>query len=162
MKKIILIISFILSSIIVSAQDIMVDTVFVVSEAIPYHTKKLSELKKHFKDNEDYQKFHDLSLKGLVCGNKSCSGEDLVLYKGATFDNPVDGMYSFSPCQLASSNPLGFERIKISQADFPELNPRHCRSIKVLKNEQSQHVWKVLHDRTIASNLSCGVHFDWP
>ena len=154
-----------------TSKEFYVDTVFVVAERIKYNTNNLSALKAHL---SDYNKFYDLSLKGLECskedGSGNCcssgagcsSGDDLVLYKGATFDNPVDGMYSFSPCHSASSNPLGFERIKISQADFSELNPKHCRGIKVFKNEQSQHVWNVLHNRTISNKLFCGVQFDWP
>lgn len=36
------------------------------------------------------------------------------LYEGATFDHPIDGMYSFFPCMSSSNAPRGFPRPVLS------------------------------------------------
>lgn len=142
------------------SNEFYVDTVFVVKEAIPFNSKKLEELRNSL---SDYDLFYENSLKELETSGKCTKGEDFVLYKGATFDNPaVNGLYSFTPSKIFNTKSIGFERVKISKQDISEINPRLTRNIKQLKNSRPEDVWNVIKTKTEQNNLFPAVKVDWP
>ena len=50
----------------------------------------------------------------------------LTLYRGATLDDPIDGMFSFVPARLASERDPRFARPRVSLPGF--INPSNVRS----------------------------------
>jgi hypothetical protein len=42
----------------------------------------------------------------------------LRLYLGATIENPVNGMYSFSPAKILGDVPVGFSRVQLRDKDL--------------------------------------------
>jgi hypothetical protein len=86
------------------------DTVFVVSEFIEYDTSDPNALSNLgiYKDSVfkmAFPKPTDFSLK-------------LRLYKGANFQNTVEGMYSFSPAKIWDNQQSGFPRIPLRDMDY--------------------------------------------
>lgn len=86
------------------------DTVFVVAEKRSYAYKSFAS------DLKGFVPKHYDEIMGAK-GNNSTNS--LVCYKGATFSNPVNGMYSFVPCQPAGDAiKSGFQRVCLREKDF--------------------------------------------
>ena len=83
------------------------DTVFVVDE---YRTYKTSSYKT---DLEGFVPDLYFDLMGFDAWKKE---EEFVCYKGATYRNPVNGMYSFAPCKPYIDGTSGFPRVKVDCA----------------------------------------------
>jgi hypothetical protein len=100
------------------------DTVFVVYERIRLgkddryiYKKKLSELSKKVPINY----LHNVILP-ICFGNQESIGSRVnngshilenVLYIGATYDTPVNGIYSFFPCRKKEGIEIGFPRFEL-------------------------------------------------
>ena len=86
------------------------DTVFVVGESrryIPfnYNTNLKGFVPKAFP-----------VIMGNFMSNKNC----FTCYQGATFNQPVQGMFSFSPCKPYKGVNEGFPRVKLTDKDFAQ------------------------------------------
>ena len=70
---------------------------------------------------------------GKAC-NKTCVAriipQTLRSYRGAAFDNQVDGIFSFFPCQAYTRNSLGFARPTIQ---MPTISDTQTRGIKITR-----------------------------
>ncbi len=74
----------------------VLDTVFVI-ERRQSQADFLNEVE------QDHPYAKEIILQGKI-------QPDGYVYRGATFDKPVDGMYSFVPCRKSTSENKGFER----------------------------------------------------
>ena len=92
----------------------VIDTVFVVkTEAEPYFS--LEDIKKM-----NLGKYQDIVTKFILNKNDCLNEpEGLVLYKGATFDDQENGMYSFVPAKVYDGKKIGFPRFYMPD-DFYE------------------------------------------
>lgn len=94
------------------------DTVFVVGE------KRVYTGKTYQKDLAGFIPQYYDEIMGFSPHNTA----QLVCYKGATFNNPVNGMYSFAPCKPLSAYGLnGFRRVELRNQDLnsiPIINQR--------------------------------------
>ena len=87
----------------------VLDTVFVVGDYKAYHSKNAPSNLSGFVPN-DY-----CDLMGFVNWNPS---NDHICYRGATVNNPMNGMFSFVPCRPCSSGEVGFPRVVLTKADM--------------------------------------------
>lgn len=128
-----------------------VDTVFVVAEYEIYdpanEAKSLkvpSVISAHYRDVVVQHAFR--------IGHPSV---EYRLYKGATFHNPVEGMYSFSPARCCNGVPVGFPRLRIRNQNLRKRlasdtnrelltnNLRQAARISLLPNLRSAaEIWK--------------------
>jgi hypothetical protein len=82
----------------------VIDTVFVVKTAKSYLS--LDDIAKM-----NIGKYTDISTKFITGkNNKIDPPQGLTLYTGATFDDPVEGMYSFVPAKEYDNREIGFPR----------------------------------------------------
>jgi predicted nucleotidyltransferase len=82
----------------------VIDTVFVVKTA-----KRYDSLEDVIKMN--LKKYPDIVTKFIVDkNNKVYPPHGYTLYTGATFDDPVEGMYSFVPAKVYNGEEKGFPR----------------------------------------------------
>lgn len=93
------------------------DTVFVVGRSIPYNPAKPENLPSDPLVDPDFLKasFHT-ALPVTDC--EVTADLKLRLYLGATIDNPVNGMYSFSPAKVLKGTPEGFSRVRLREKDI--------------------------------------------
>jgi hypothetical protein len=149
-----------------AARRFVIDTVFVVSEdrqrftpADPPNTDeafRICTVESLATDGD-----------GMMCGSvKSCGATNswFTLYRGATHENPVDGMYSFVPCKRADRENFRFSRPKLSlpseivspasQAPNGAGNPLPRRKI--------QDLWKIVRDQIHSAGCLERVHFSTP
>lgn len=171
----------------------LLDTVFVVSETRIKYT--LTDFKP-LAGIREYDKYKRVFLDTFAtCCNPNkkvpkkiaCSincdavkvqrikgNTNFVYYEGATFDNPVEGMYSFVPAQLYSNNKNGFPklRIKLEKNDFTGLQ----NNIKKIPNNQNRNItlvtdsgindvkaiWEKIKELTEKAGLVPAVQFPYP
>lgn len=96
--------------------DFALDTVFVIGDRRPYTPQTMSL------DLAGYAPTiypHIMQLSG---------NQKLICYKGATYSNPCNGMYSFVPCMISNSGKRGFGRVVLTKADFQSCNMDHILS----------------------------------
>ena len=149
-----------------------IDTVFVVDESRQYRDVLDPKELKGFVPEKypeivslGYNKNTDPS-KGSACGGCATilTAESRVFrcYRGATFENRVDGMYSFVPCRLAEDNPNGFERPVITHNDFDFISDSLTQSYKLKKDvslDEAHEIWEKVRDICHKKNFLDGVRF---
>ena len=87
------------------------------------------------------------------------------LYRGATTEHRINGMFSFFPCQIARKEPLGFTRPRITLRDV--INPRHKQGFKVLREEEAgpsgfAGLWRTVVEQVLAAGCELGVEAALP
>ena len=92
--------------------EFVLDTVFVVKDACRYTPSKPLE-------TDDAFRF--CTIDPLADPLSNCAGDNFTLYRGATFDDRANGLYSFVPCQCADSRARRFARPSIRLPGY--INP---------------------------------------
>lgn len=85
----------------------VIDTVFVVDEWIEYNRSNAESILK----DKVSKTYWDTLIEPLLASRSDCGGSSDMyrLYFGATYNKPVNGMFSFFPC-LLDNNAGGFAR----------------------------------------------------
>jgi hypothetical protein len=84
------------------------DTVFVVADWIVYNPSMQA-----LQPPVISQNYFNIVYSKAYPNNQLNPNLALRLYKGATFNKKINGMYSFSPSQLYDNNNIGFPRISL-------------------------------------------------
>ena len=129
------------------------DTVFVVADSLTYSAPEARRVL------EDAAPETFLTVTGgpMVDNNEQGS---FRLYRGATADDPVDGMFSFFPATPATGD-AGFPRpvIELPREHF---NPRSWQAQKGLRRnctiEELRGIWKSLVSQVRGAGLLVGTH----
>jgi len=93
------------------SRKFVIDTVFVVDRWEDHSRENFPSFESKVSNT-----FMDVTLKPWHWGRAEeshCRGEDtssLRLYWGATYESPVDGMFSFFPASPTEETPNGFAR----------------------------------------------------
>ena len=131
------------------------DTVFVVDDYKVYDfASPLKSLKGFIP--KDYPKIMGFShWKGHM---------QLVCYKGATVNNPVNGMYSFVPCKPCNGSVTGFPRIKLTNSNLQGVISNNLTSslkYTVSSLTQNKQIWDTVRQLVKNGGLYEGVNFDY-
>jgi hypothetical protein len=133
------------------AGEFVVDTVFVVGEAQPLTTQRI--------DSEADEAFRVCTLERL--GRPGGRRHRFVLYRGATAEEPVHGMYSFVPCRRADASDYRFERPVIELPGY--VNPASGRGPSGTSRRRSieevREQWAQVRRRVIDAGCLIGVRF---
>lgn len=140
------------------------DTVFVVADWREYDPANPESLDRSG-ISEDYLKaVFDMAFPG-----KGHPSLPLRLYFGATPGNPVNGMYSFAPAQLAADQSQGFPRVPLRESLFKQGNTQipftnnlnSAPKIGELSAEQLRSVWETVRRETREANCVEGYGFEY-
>jgi hypothetical protein len=125
---------------------------FVVSQRRPYNSQDFRKLALP-------QAYVNVALKPFLAGSSCAAGEEFQLYEGATVENPVEGMFSFFPCQNGGG---GFARPIIELP--PYVNPKHKQGIKsaVVTLAQMKQLWLRVASQVTGQGLELGVQAEMP
>ena len=116
-----------------------VDTVFVVHSATPWTP--------HDADAVERDEAFLTCTAGSLCTHQDTIDQPLTLYRGATFDDRVEGMYSFVPAKTIDSAEPRFERPAIH---IPEaINPSSRQSTAGIETRMDP----VARERCLANGL---------
>lgn len=107
------------------------DTVFVVGDdknKLKYNINNdLSELKefapKYYCDIMNYKSSeNEPNCSCNKSKSEGCEKEtDFTCYRGASYDKPINGMYSFAPCKIGSEGKKGFKRVMLTENSFKDI-----------------------------------------
>ena len=129
------------------------DTVFVVSDYIEYDPSDENAL-----SNYNIDGYRDFVFK-MAFPEPFKHSLKLRLYIGATYDNPVSGMYSFAPARLYENNKHGFPRVKLKDLKYLTNNLNAGPKITDVEEKDVIEFWKKI--RNISRDEGCveGVQF---
>jgi hypothetical protein len=145
----------------------VLDTVFVVGE----HRQRFTPSNP---PNTD-EAFRVCTIESLAtggdantCGTSSACGDAnalFTLYSGATYEAPINGMYSFVPCRGADRDDFRFARpTLLLPLEF--VNPSSWRSPKGAGTPLSPHkireLWTTVRKQVVDAECLIGVHFPTP
>lgn len=135
--------------------EFCVDTVLVVASAEPWIPADVGGL--------------DLDDAFKVCTGQSVATRSrdaqtsLTLYRGATVDDPVEGMFSFVPARHADLDDPRFARPSV---DSKFINPANRQSTwgskRPLSMDTLRCTWEALRDQVLDASLLLGVWFETP
>lgn len=145
------------------------DTVFVVGEKRTYTAQTAQTDLAGF-----IPRYYDEIMGFNTWGTKT----EFTCYKGATFNNPVNGMYSFVPCKTAERGSCGFQRAKLTASDFasvsiPDLSRYKKNPYVITDNLNSapkritsnivanKQVWDIICQVIASQDFLKGVNFDY-
>lgn len=139
------------------------DTVFIVADWIEYSPSDLSPLRGH----PDVSEWYDQVVLSKAFPRQLRCSTRLRLYRGATYQNQVEGMYSFSPARLAASSPSGFPRVRLSNLEFITNNLNSAPKYTPSKPDpafslQVKSAWLKVRDEARAQGCVEGVRFLLP
>ncbi|SFE54140.1 hypothetical protein [Sunxiuqinia elliptica] len=132
----------------------IVDTVFVVDDWIEFYSK------------EDFKNINDTRIcKGYkdICINfLDKLPITRRLYFGATYENQVNGMFSFVPCKKSGNN-YGFERPVIILKDRVNSNRNTGFKQSTINNiDESKAIWNNIVKQIFKQDLKIGWGFKMP
>jgi hypothetical protein len=108
--------------------------------------------------------FRVCTIQSLLTDTE-CSGEAFTLYRGATHDVPVNGMYSFVPCRREDCGQPRFCRPTIS-LPVCYLNPASTQSPSGAKVPRSVaeicDLWEKIRQQVLDWNCELGISFSTP
>lgn len=134
----------------------VLDTVFVVAAAIPYNPRRPSQkILRHI----------DPIYKACVHDCLSIMDVTLTLYCGATYDNPVESMYSYIPCKpVSQSNVIaGWKRpiVRLPRYVLDGLS-RPFRSSKLSSLKHAFEIWQNILNQVHTCGLFPGTYIYEP
>jgi hypothetical protein len=131
------------------------DTVFVVGDYLEYDVSDPAPLS--LPELRDYH----TAVFQMAFPNPTKNSLKLRLYFGATYDNPFEGMYSFSPAQVFNGQSQGFPRVALKDLPYLTNNLNAAPKISGVSIDQSTIFWEEI--RTISREQGCveGVHYDF-
>jgi hypothetical protein len=136
--------------------NFVLDTVFVVKDSWPFMPSGIVP----YTDDA----FRVCTIEALRTDPKA-AGKSFSLYRGATFDAPVSGLYSFVPCRQADSDKARFPRPSVS---LPQryLNPKSWRGPSGAKEPRSvaelSELWEKVRQQVLDAGCLLGVSFSTP
>jgi len=136
-----------------AAGGFALDTVFVVSEELRFCPTAPPEID---------EAFRVCTIESLEAGGDR--NTQFTLYSGATYESPINGMYSFVPSRRANHDGFRFARPAISLAGEPIKG--HLQSPKGASTprspEQIRACWESVRQQVCAKDCLIGVHFATP
>lgn len=131
------------------------DTVFVVASFIEYDVSDPNALA-----SEDLGEYRDYVFN-MASRGPSVSSAKFRLYRGATYEFPQNGMYSFSPAQVWNNQPFGFPRIPLRNMEYITNNLNSAPKISEASNEEIKKFWDKIVILSRESGCVEGVQFNY-
>ncbi|MDY0083329.1 MAG: hypothetical protein RBR74_09125 [Ignavibacteriaceae bacterium] len=130
------------------------DTVFVISKYIDYD---ISDPEALMNVDDLYRKIV-FKMAFPFHNNKPLT---LRLYKGATFENKYNGMYSFVPARVWNNNASGFPRVKLHDIEYLTNNLNSAPKITELPDNEIKKFWEKIVKISRKQGCVEGVGFNY-
>lgn len=136
--------------------EFCLDTVFVVASAEPWTPGEATDL--------TVDEAFKTCTAGAIAARRSDAHLPLTLYRGATADNPVQGMFSFVPARRADRDDLRFPRPPIQLPGF--INPASRQSTwgskRPLPLNTLRNNWEAVRHQVLTADLLLAVWLRTP
>ena len=134
-------------------REFVLDTVFVVQDAVSYVPHDPPETE---------EAFRVCTMESLI--TDGCGDYPFTLYRGATVEEPVAGMFSFSPCRDAAATDARFARPPVSLSAY--INPASAQSPSGARRPQTiaqaTRSWHSIREQVFLAGCELGVSFATP
>lgn len=150
-------------------EEFCVDTILVIGEVLCKISKKnKKEILKLKEENKISPVFYNNTIKAIFnCVNEdndcAISDEEFTIYKCATYNNPIEGMFSFFPCKKYKQNE-GFARVTLKYENI--INPKLAIGVKVSETslKSNYKIWTSLKQQVLddKQGLSLGIFAEDP
>ena len=136
-----------------------VDTVFVIGKKIgKYKKNEYAAIRESISDLY----FQNIILPIFYGNGSSVDNEGgFTLYKSATFESPVNGMFSYFPCKPYKENDCcGFPRYEIKNGELSNeiiLKSKQGFAINSVDDETAKKIWNNLTESILADGYRLGV-----
>lgn len=131
------------------------DTMFVVGASEPWIPAAFSA--------QDVDEAFAICTAESVAGVARDRHRELTLYRGATYHDPVAGMYSFVPAKLAGEIDPRFARPSVESKFINPLNTQSTKGSKVSIPMGTVHeAWTAIRDQVVAQGLLVAVQIQTP
>lgn len=131
-----------------------IDTVFVVADSIRFSPAEPPE-------TDDAFRVCTIELL-RTSGDAS---KQFMLYRGATYEARINGMYSFVPCRRADSEIVRFPRPPVA-LPLCCVNPSSTQSPNGAGRPRTMaelvDVWEIVREQVLKADCLLGVHFSTP
>lgn len=131
------------------------DTVFVVNDHIDYDASDKNAL-----ISEDLGIYRDYVLK-MAFPNPLHFPLSLKFYRGATFENRVNGMYSFSPSKIWKNEAIGFPRVSLKNRKYITNNLNAAPKISTVSEDEAIAFWNEIVLLSRSSGCVEGLNFNF-
>jgi hypothetical protein len=136
--------------------EFCLDTVFVVASAEPWTPGEATDL--------TVDEAFKTCTAGAIAARRSDAHLPLTLYRGATADNPVQGMFNFVPARRADRDDLRFPRPPIQLPGF--INPASRQSTwgskRPLPLNTLRNNWEAVRHQVLTADLLLAVWLRTP
>ncbi|MQA00931.1 MAG: hypothetical protein GEU80_16695 [Dehalococcoidia bacterium] len=136
-------------------RQFVLDTVFVVRDRRPYSPRDASTL-------DVDESFRICTVESLV--TTGSGGDSFTLYRGATLEAPINGMFSFVPAMFAGEADPRFARPAIELPGY--VNPASAQAASgagtTVEPTVIHEQWCRVRDQVLAAGCVLGVHLDTP
>jgi len=141
------------------------DTVFVVSDSISWSQDNVEALLQ-----EAHETYRIVTVNPILEGKgsgfwKACARRiDSATYRfycGATFNNPINEMFSFFPCQAYTEDSSGFARPTIQMSTITDTLPRGIKITKCKDVDEASSYWKEVV-KQVTRTCSLGIFAEMP
>jgi hypothetical protein len=134
--------------------EFVVDTVFVVKDFCTFSPGKPPETD---------EAFRVCTVESLITTGNAAA-DPFTLYRGATYEAPINGMYSFVPCRRADTAQARFLRPSISLPGY--VNPSSTQTARGAKDPRSaadvREQWENVRKQVLDASCLLGVWFATP
>lgn len=141
------------------------DTLFVVSDYVDYDPRNCKAVLQQVDETYKIVTMNPiLEGKKVVC-RRTCTQEINVTtcrsYRGATFDNKINGMFSFFPCQAYTEDSVGFARPTIRMSTISD---NLTQGIKITKCDSLGDVSDYWREavRQVTKTCALGIFAEMP
>ena len=136
--------------------EFCLDTVFVMASAEPWVPSEIEAL-------EVDEAFKVCTGQSLAAADEHAD-QPFTLYRGATFEDPVEGIYSFVPARRADDADPRFPRPGIRLPDL--INPTSTQAARGLREPRTvaevQQAWNEVRCQVLQADLLLGVWLNTP
>ncbi len=134
------------------------DTVFVVADWIEYDP---STLPSWANNSRDLSLYHEV-VYSKAFPQPVQQSIKLRLYRGATFENQVNDMYSFAPAKIGGTPLEGFPRVALKNMDFITNNLNSAPKFTSVDENGAKSAWLKIRNESRQQGCVEAVHFEIP
>jgi hypothetical protein len=135
--------------------NFVIDTVFVVASSCPFAPAE--------EPPECDDAFVTCTIEALRT-DEEAARKRFTLHRGATYEAPINGTYSFVPCRVEHTEEARFQRPSISlPACYVNTKSRQARKGATRRPLAEVHdLWENVREQVLAAGCLLGVHFSTP
>jgi len=131
----------------------VLDTVFVIRDSFDHDARNYRDVLRDVVPAV----YKDVTLEPWYADPRNGPPRSFRLYRGVTFDAPLNGMFSFSPCATPATAPNGFARPTIMHRLITPTQKQKFKLDRGLKDADAREIWDSVVRQVLGQGLALGI-----